>query len=84
MVRPYYKELILYIYMVLALVGVWMTRKDENYSLFLYIICGVACFYLIWEMKSRYIYSLYPLFIIYTFGGIKYIFEFVKKKIGDN
>lgn len=69
-----------YIYMALALAGVIITRKNSNYSLFNYCICGFACFYLVWEMKSRYIYSLYPLFIIYAVIGIKYIFNKILEK----
>lgn len=69
-----------YIYMTLALAGVIITRSNRNYSLFNYCICGFACFYLIWEMKSRYIYSLYPLFIIYAVIGIEYIFNKILEK----
>lgn len=58
-----------YVYMVLALIGLLSLRKQQKYSLFLYVICGMTCFYLIWEMKSRYIYSLYPLFLLFAYFG---------------
>lgn len=64
-----------YVYMLLALAGVPAAAKDTISSLFNYCICGFACFYLVWEMKSRYIYSLYPLFIIYAVIGLVHIYN---------
>ena len=36
-----------------------------------YMIIGLFCFYTIWEMKSRYIYCLYPIFLILASNGIE-------------
>ncbi len=65
-------------YMLLALVGLSKRRERKEYSLLLYVICGMACFYLIWEMKSRYIYPLYPLFLVFAYFGWR---DVVQRKI---
>lgn len=44
-------------------------RRNERDLLF-YLIIGLFCFYMIWEIKSRYIYCLYPIFIILSSNGI--------------
>ncbi len=72
-----------YIYMVLALLGLWQLRKEKRCQLFLYIICGFFCFYLLWEIKSRYIYSLYPLFTIFAFWGWNWVMSTIKNAMGS-
>lgn len=56
-------------YMFFALVGAWIARKKDKFSVFFLIICGFLCFYLIWEIKSRYLYGLYPVFLILAMYG---------------
>ncbi|MCR5700808.1 MAG: glycosyltransferase family 39 protein [Lachnospiraceae bacterium] len=78
-----------YIYMFFALVGlltVWKrNRKDMRLQvLLLYVICGFFCFYLVWEIKSRYIYSLYPIFMIYGFIGFSIFVDGIEKIFGGN
>lgn len=60
--------------------------KDDNLEkknardLFLYIIVGFFCFYLIWEIKSRYIYCLYPIFLILSSSGLDKVINKVKQR----
>lgn len=68
--------------MILSLFGIIF--EDENidknkiYLLF-YLIIGMFCFYIIWEIKSRYIYCLYPIFLILATDGIDRLIEKFKK-----
>jgi len=62
-----------YLYIIFALAGVIFARKENIIEIFLYFICGFFFFYMIWEMKSRYIYSLYPYIIIFASYGINVI-----------
>lgn len=58
--------------MILSLFGLIFSDKEISknkiYLLF-YIIIGMLCFYIIWEIKSRYIYCLYPIFLILAANG---------------
>lgn len=63
-------------FVTIALALIDMVIKDEweetkkKKDVLLYIIIGLFCFYLIWEIKSRYIYCLYPIFLILASSGI--------------
>lgn len=54
--------------------------KDKK-DLLGYIIIGLFCFYTIWEMKSRYIYCLYPIFLILATGGIEKLLDIIQNKL---
>ncbi len=43
-------------------------KKDKK-DLLLYFIIGIFCFYIPMEIKSRYIYCLYPVFLIFAARG---------------
>lgn len=46
------------------------------------VILGFIAFYLLWEIKSRYIYPVYPILIVLSYMGFKDIFDsFSKKKL---
>ena len=53
---------------------------EDKEELLLYIIIGLFCFYTIWEMKSRYIYCLYPIFLIFSTSGTQKIINKFKKE----
>jgi len=38
-------------------------------------------FYAIWEIKSRYIYALYPYLIITSFGGMEFLYFIMREKL---
>lgn len=64
-----------FLLIVLSLIEIILKdkKKDEKIKkdLLFYIIIGFFCFYTIWEMKSRYIYCLYPIFLILATNGIE-------------
>jgi len=62
-----------YIFILLAIIGICVKRNDKKSSLLFLIIAGYFCFYLIWEIKSRYIYSLYPYITLFAYSGILWI-----------
>lgn len=43
-------------------------RNDSKYIYFVYSIIGFLLFYIVWETKSRYIFSIYPFMIIIGFS----------------
>lgn len=69
-------------YFIIILAGLisLIKNKDNKISLLNYIIIGMFCFYIFWEIKSRYIYVLYPIFSIYAVNGIEQIINNIKEK----
>ena len=69
---------------ILSFIDFMIKDKNEDIKgkkeLLLYIIIGLFCFYTIWEMKSRYIYCLYPIFLIFSTSGTQKIINKIKKK----
>lgn len=72
-----------FILVFLSLIELIIKEKEEliknKKDLLLYFIIGMFCFYLIWEMKSRYIYCLYPIYLILATGGIDKIINKIEK-----
>ncbi len=56
-------------YMLFALLGTLRAQKKHEFSVLFYIFCGFLVFYLVWEIKSRYLYGLYPMFMILALYG---------------
>ena len=59
-----------------------LKSQDTNgkREMLLYIMIGLFCFYMIWEIKSRYIYCLYPIFNILSANGFYKITNLIKSK----
>lgn len=77
-----------FVLIVLSLIDLIIKDKDETIKnkkdILLYTIIGFFCFYTIWEIKSRYIYCLYPIFLILSTQGIEKIINLLKKKGEQN
>ncbi len=66
----------------LSLIGIIKEEKVEavknTKDLLFYFIIGMFCFYFFWEIKSRYIYSLLPIFWILAVDGLEKIKRLIK------
>lgn len=74
-----------YIYVALFFIGLIGMRRESTdtyrlISFLTYIICGFFCFYLIWEIKSRYVYCLYPILMLYGYYGLSYISRLIPRR----
>lgn len=58
--------------------GVKIKRFDEVFLIL--VILGFIGFYVLWEIKSRYIYPVYPLLIVLSYMGFKDAYSFMIKK----
>lgn len=70
------------IIMMLSLFGLIFDDKENNRSkiyLLFWLIIGMLCFYIIWEIKSRYIYCLYPIFLILATNGSDILVDKLKE-----
>ena len=63
-----------FVFIILAFSDLVLKDKEQytkqSKDILLYMIIGMFCFYTIWEMKSRYIYCLYPIFLVLAAGGV--------------
>lgn len=49
-------------------------RKDYSMELFVYVIFMYIGFYLVWEIKSRYLFGLYPIFLLMAYESLTFIY----------
>ncbi|PQP83345.1 hypothetical protein C0Q44_01085 [Paenibacillus sp. PCH8] len=77
----YVMNFLMYCFIFIRLVnGVRRQRYDEV-SLIL-VILGFIGFYILWEIKSRYIYPVYPLLIVLSYMGFKDTYDFIFHRKG--
>lgn len=76
-----------FVLILLSLIDLIIKDKDKSIKnkkdILLYTIIGLFCFYTIWEIKSRYIYCLYPIFLILSTQGTEKIINLILKKKGE-
>ncbi|WP_046214507.1 glycosyltransferase family 39 protein [Paenibacillus wulumuqiensis] len=70
----YAMNFLMYIFVLVRLIGAIRRRRYDEAALVL-IILGFIGFYLLWEIKSRYIYPVYPLLIILSYMGFKDVYD---------
>jgi len=66
-------------WLALGLVSLYLfdavSKKDFRMELFVYVIYLYIGFYMIWEIKSRYIFGVYPIFLIMCYYCSEKIFN---------
>ncbi len=67
---------LMYVFMLIRLIGSFRARRYEEVSLVL-VILGFIGFYLLWEIKSRYVFPVYPLLIILSYMGFRDVYEWL-------
>lgn len=74
----YVMNFLMYCFIFIRLIsGIKGKRFDEVFLIL--VILGFIGFYVLWEIKSRYIYPVYPLLIILSYMGFKDSYDFVSK-----
>ncbi|WP_052098367.1 ArnT family glycosyltransferase [Paenibacillus stellifer] len=66
----YVMNLLMYVFTLVRLIGGIRHRRFGEIFLVL-VILGFIGFYMLWEIKARYIYPVYPLFIVLSCMGFK-------------
>lgn len=63
-----------WVFLILISVSIYnsIRRKDYTFELFAYVIIFYIGFYLLWEVKSRYLFGLYPVFIIMAYDSLSF------------
>ncbi|WP_017815018.1 ArnT family glycosyltransferase [Paenibacillus shenyangensis] len=71
---------LMFIFILVRLTGAIRRKRYDEVSLVL-VILGFIGFYLLWEIKSRYIYPVYPLLIILSYMGFKDVYDRLSRYI---
>jgi hypothetical protein len=75
----YVMNFLMYCFIFIRLInGVKFKRFDEVFLIL--VILGFIGFYILWEIKSRYIYPVYPLLIVLSYMGFKDAYDFMSKR----
>ena len=69
-----------YVLAGLAIIGAYKVRKDRRWDTIVLLFVGFFLFYLIWEIKSRYIFSLYPFMYMFGYMAFRRETDIVKRK----
>ncbi|WP_297426320.1 glycosyltransferase family 39 protein [Clostridium sp.] len=75
----YVMNFLMYCFILIRLIsGIKFKRFDEVFLTL--VILGFIGFYILWEIKSRYIYPVYPLLIVLSYIGFKDVYDFMSKR----
>ncbi len=55
-------------------------KKDFRMELLVYIVYMYMGFYLLWEIKSRYLFGIYPVLLIMSYSFSEKIYDFILKR----
>lgn len=75
----YVLNFLMYVCILIRLIGGIRAKRYEETSLIL-VVLGFIGFYLLWEIKSRYIYPVYPLLIVLSYMGFKDVYDYMLKR----
>jgi hypothetical protein len=72
----YVMNFLMYVFILVRLIVGIRARRYGETSLVL-VILGFIGFYLLWEIKSRYIFPVYPLLIVLSYMGFKDMYDYM-------
>ncbi|WP_379163085.1 glycosyltransferase family 39 protein [Paenibacillus sp. sgz5001063] len=75
----YVLNMVMYAGILVRLIGGIKAGRYTETPLIL-VILGFIGFYLLWEIKSRYIYPVYPLLIVFSYMGFKDVHDYIFRK----
>lgn len=75
----YVQNFLMYAFILIRLIAGIRAKRFEETSLVL-VVLGFIGFYLLWEIKSRYIYPVYPLLIVLSYMGLKDVYDDMLKR----
>ncbi|MNC67552.1 hypothetical protein D3C75_1180580 [compost metagenome] len=77
----YVLNILMYACILVRLISGIKAKRYAETPLIL-VILGFIGFYLLWEIKSRYIYPVYPLLIVFSCMGFKDVYDYMFRKRG--
>ncbi len=77
----YTVSFLMYVFILIRLITSFRAKRYEEVSLVL-VILGFIGFYLLWEIKSRYVFPVYPLLIVLSYMGFRDVYEWLLHRKG--
>ncbi|MMZ68240.1 hypothetical protein D1872_308990 [compost metagenome] len=75
-------NVLIYVFVLVRLIGGIRAKRYDEVSLIL-VILGFIGFYLLWEIKSRYLFPVYPLLLVLAYMGFKDAHDSIfRRKLG--
>ncbi|MFP7289094.1 glycosyltransferase family 39 protein [Shouchella clausii] len=75
----YCMNFLMYCGMLIRLIGgIRSHRRDEVFLVL--VVLGFIGFYLLWEIKSRYLFPVYPVLIVLSYSGFRQAYQFLLQK----
>lgn len=71
---------IIFLIMTVIFTMYLIKNYDINYLLPILVILGFLAFYIIWETKSRYLFTCYPFLLILFYAGFNKVYELIITK----
>lgn len=75
----YVLNFLMYVFILIRLIGGIRANRFEETPVIL-VVLGFIGFYLLWEIKSRYIYPVYPMLIVLSYMGFKDVYDYMVRK----
>ncbi|MNP48329.1 hypothetical protein D3C76_1424370 [compost metagenome] len=77
----YVLNLLMYGGILVRLIGSVRAKRFGETPLVL-VLLGFIGFYLLWEIKARYIFPVYPLLIVFSYMGFKDVYDYFAGRKG--
>lgn len=78
----YTMNVLIYVFVLVRLIGGIRAKRYDEVPLIL-VILGFIGFYLLWEIKSRYLFPVYPLLLVLAYMGFKDTHDLIfRRKLG--
>ncbi|WP_405107190.1 hypothetical protein MHH28_26570 [Paenibacillus sp. FSL K6-1217] len=69
----YVQNFLMYVFILIRLIGGLRAKRFAETPLLL-VILGFIGFYLLWEIKARYLYPVYPLLLVLSYLGVQDVY----------
>ncbi|MMZ65054.1 hypothetical protein D1872_274290 [compost metagenome] len=79
----YTMNMLMYVFILVRLIGSIRSKRYEEVSLVL-VLLGFIGFYILWEIKSRYLYPIYPLLLVISYMGFKDVYKLLRARKLDH
>ncbi len=70
---------LIYCFMMIRLFNCMRSKRFDEVLLII-VLLGFIGFYILWEIKSRYIYPVYPILIILSYQGYTNVYDYIKNR----
>lgn len=78
----YVMNFLIYCFILIKLIHSVRYQRFKE-ALLVIVLLGFLGFYLVWEIKSRYLYPIYPILLILSYQGFTIIYDYIRNKVTE-